>query len=144
MQIAQAGQALGASYRFGERVGSGAVGEVWTVTSTDGGELGLNLSRFDGKELEGTGAVALKKLTPQASAVLHSLMNASGAVLTPVALAAKPLKDSVAEMSWPPHRIVDAKTLHEILSAGPYQLWVDAERKEDEAEDTDEEWEPRW
>jgi len=36
MQIAQAGQALGASYRFGERVGSGAVGEVWTVTSTDG------------------------------------------------------------------------------------------------------------
>jgi hypothetical protein len=36
MQIAQAGQALGASYRFGERVGSGAVGEVWTVTSADG------------------------------------------------------------------------------------------------------------
>lgn len=36
MQITQAGQALGASYRFGERVGSGAVGEVWTVTSTDG------------------------------------------------------------------------------------------------------------
>lgn len=36
MQIAQAGQALGASYRFGERVGSGAVGDVWTVTSADG------------------------------------------------------------------------------------------------------------
>ncbi|XAS63290.1 serine/threonine-protein kinase [Micrococcaceae bacterium Sec5.8] len=36
MQIAQTGQALGASYRFGERVGSGAVGDVWTVTSADG------------------------------------------------------------------------------------------------------------
>lgn len=36
MQFTQAGQALGASYRFGERVGSGAVGEVWTVTSADG------------------------------------------------------------------------------------------------------------
>jgi hypothetical protein len=36
MQFAQTGQALGASYRFGERVGSGAVGEVWTVTATDG------------------------------------------------------------------------------------------------------------
>lgn len=36
MQFAQTGQALGASYRFGERVGSGAVGEVWTVTSADG------------------------------------------------------------------------------------------------------------
>ncbi|WP_104167026.1 serine/threonine-protein kinase [Arthrobacter sp. SX1312] len=35
MQLAQTGQALGASYRFGERVGSGAVGEVWTVTATD-------------------------------------------------------------------------------------------------------------
>ena len=36
MQFAQTGEALGASYRFGERVGSGAVGEVWTVTSADG------------------------------------------------------------------------------------------------------------
>ena len=36
MQLAQTGQALGASYRFNERVGSGAAGEVWTVTSSDG------------------------------------------------------------------------------------------------------------
>jgi serine/threonine-protein kinase len=36
MQLARTGEALGASYRFGERVGSGAVGEVWTVTSGDG------------------------------------------------------------------------------------------------------------
>ncbi|KAD3456063.1 protein kinase [Arthrobacter yangruifuii] len=36
MQFAQTGQALGASYRFGELVGSGAVGEVWTVTSIEG------------------------------------------------------------------------------------------------------------
>jgi serine/threonine-protein kinase len=36
MQFAQTGQALGASYRFGERVGSGAVGEVWTITSAEG------------------------------------------------------------------------------------------------------------
>lgn len=34
MQLAQTGEALGASYRFGERVGSGAIGEVWTVTVT--------------------------------------------------------------------------------------------------------------
>ncbi|KAK0620115.1 hypothetical protein B0T14DRAFT_520617 [Immersiella caudata] len=125
---------------------SGPTSEGWlTVTTTDGGELGFNLSRFDDEELEGTGAVLLRKLTPQASAVLHALMNASGAVLTPVALAAKPLNSDVADMHWPPHRIVDAGTLHEILSGGPYQLWVKAERKEDDMEDSDEEyWEERW
>ena len=36
MQLAQTGEALGASYRFVKRVGAGAVGEVWTVTSADG------------------------------------------------------------------------------------------------------------
>ncbi|MDI2033291.1 serine/threonine-protein kinase [Paenarthrobacter nitroguajacolicus] len=45
MQLAQTGQALGASYRFGERVGSGAVGEVWTVTSTDGRTLAAKVLR---------------------------------------------------------------------------------------------------
>jgi serine/threonine protein kinase len=45
MQITQAGQALGASYRFSERVGSGAVGEVWTVTSTDGETLAAKVLR---------------------------------------------------------------------------------------------------
>ncbi|MGO4432675.1 serine/threonine-protein kinase [Paenarthrobacter sp. RAF9] len=45
MQMAQTGQALGASYRFGERVGSGAVGEVWTVTSTDGRTLAAKVLR---------------------------------------------------------------------------------------------------
>jgi len=36
MEFAQTGQALGASYRFGERLGTGAVGEVWTVLAADG------------------------------------------------------------------------------------------------------------
>ena len=45
MQLAQTGQALGASYRFGERVGSGAVGEVWTVTSADGRTLAAKVLR---------------------------------------------------------------------------------------------------
>ncbi|CEA06771.1 Serine/threonine-protein kinase PK-1 [Arthrobacter saudimassiliensis] len=45
MQFAQTGQALGASYRFGERVGSGAVGEVWTVTTADGGTLAAKVLR---------------------------------------------------------------------------------------------------
>ncbi|WP_314195897.1 serine/threonine-protein kinase [uncultured Arthrobacter sp.] len=45
MQFAQAGEALGASYRFGERVGSGAVGEVWTVTSADGRTLAAKVLR---------------------------------------------------------------------------------------------------
>jgi serine/threonine-protein kinase len=45
MQLAQTGQALGASYRFGERVGSGAVGEVWTVTSAGGGTLAAKVLR---------------------------------------------------------------------------------------------------
>ncbi|WP_394251270.1 serine/threonine-protein kinase [Arthrobacter pityocampae] len=45
MQLAQTGQALGASYRFGERVGSGAVGEVWTVTSTDDRVLAAKVLR---------------------------------------------------------------------------------------------------
>jgi serine/threonine-protein kinase len=45
MQFAQTGQALGASYRFGERVGSGAVGEVWTVTAADGRTLAAKVLR---------------------------------------------------------------------------------------------------
>ncbi|MDR6986388.1 serine/threonine-protein kinase [Paenarthrobacter nitroguajacolicus] len=45
MHLAQTGQALGASYRFGERVGSGAVGEVWTVTATDGRTLAAKVLR---------------------------------------------------------------------------------------------------
>jgi len=45
MSLAQTGQALGASYRFGERVGSGAVGEVWTVHSADGRTLAAKVLR---------------------------------------------------------------------------------------------------
>ena len=45
MQLAQTGQALGASYRFGERIGSGAVGEVWTVTSVEGGTFAAKVLR---------------------------------------------------------------------------------------------------
>ena len=45
MQFAQTGQALGASYRFGERVGSGAVGEVWTITTVDGRTLAAKVLR---------------------------------------------------------------------------------------------------
>jgi serine/threonine-protein kinase len=45
MQFAQTGEALGASYRFGERVGSGAVGEVWTVISADGRTLAAKVLR---------------------------------------------------------------------------------------------------
>ncbi|MBP3037629.1 serine/threonine protein kinase [Arthrobacter sp. zg-ZUI100] len=45
MHLAQMGEALGASYRFGERVGSGAVGEVWTVTSADGQTLAAKVLR---------------------------------------------------------------------------------------------------
>ncbi|KAM7184956.1 hypothetical protein V8F20_011993 [Naviculisporaceae sp. PSN 640] len=117
---------------------SGPTKDGWlTVTTSDGGELGLNFSRFDGKELEGTGAVALRKITPEVSGVLHALMEESGAVLTPVGLAARPLSEDVADLSWPHHQIVDADTLHGILSGGAYQLWVEAERKEEEEEDDD-------
>ncbi|KQR01953.1 serine/threonine protein kinase [Arthrobacter sp. Leaf141] len=45
MQFAQTGEALGASYRFGERVGSGAVGEVWTITAADGRTLAAKVLR---------------------------------------------------------------------------------------------------
>ena len=45
MKFAQTGEALGASYRFGERVGSGAVGEVWTVTSADGSTFAAKVLR---------------------------------------------------------------------------------------------------
>ena len=46
MQLAQTGEALGASYRFSGRVGSGAVGEVWTVTAAaDGRTLAAKVLR---------------------------------------------------------------------------------------------------
>ena len=58
--------------------------------------------------------------------------------MTPVALAAKPLEEKIAEMSWVPHRVVDAKTLHQILSDGAFKLWVNAERKVDADDNFDE------
>ena len=117
----------------------------FTVKTTDGGELGFNFSRFDGEAAAGTGALGLRQVTPQASAVLHRLMEVSGAVLTPVALTAKPLREDIAEISWVPHRVVDSETLHGILSPGAFELWTKAERKDDAANDSDEEPStPRW
>lgn len=119
---------------------SGPTSDGWlTATTTDGGELGFNFSRFDGEEAEGTGALALRKVTSQASDILHRLMNVSRAVLAPVALTARPLEENIAEMSWVPHRVVDAKTLHQILSDGAFELWVKADRKVDALDDSDEE-----
>jgi hypothetical protein len=108
-----------------------------TVKTTDGGELGFNFSRFDGKEVQGTGAVNLRRVTPQASSLLHRLMEVSGAVLTPVALAAKPLSEDVAKVSWVPHQVVDSKRLHEVLSGGAFDLWAKAANKM--PDDSDEE-----
>jgi hypothetical protein len=48
------------------------------------------------------------------------------------------LEEKIAEMSWVPHRIVDAKTLHQILSDGAFKLWVNAERKVDADDNSDE------
>ncbi|KAK0715372.1 hypothetical protein B0H67DRAFT_580579 [Lasiosphaeris hirsuta] len=118
-----------------------------TVTTADGGEVGFNFSRFDDEKLQGTGAIALRRVTAQASALLHRLMEASGAVLTPVRLVAKPLSEKVMEISWPPHRIVDAETIHGILSAGAFDLWKKAEGEADVGDDADSDGEastPQW
>ncbi|KXX77782.1 hypothetical protein MMYC01_204091 [Madurella mycetomatis] len=106
-----------------------------TVTTADGGELAFNLGRADEAEVKGTGALALRKIKPQASALLHRFMEASGAVLSPVALAAKPLPDRISS-EWVHHRVIDAETLHGVLSAGAFEMWVNAERKaRDESDD---------
>jgi len=43
VQLAQAGEALGASYRFVRRLGSGAIGEVWAVENAHGEEFAAKL-----------------------------------------------------------------------------------------------------
>jgi len=61
-------------------------------------------------------------------------------VLMPVALAAKPLEGKVADMSWVRHRVVDAQSLHWVLSEGAYEHWVRADRgriDEDDEDDVD-------
>ncbi|KAK5654745.1 hypothetical protein OQA88_7070 [Cercophora sp. LCS_1] len=124
---------LGATIESKEVLGSGGrlsgpTEDNWrTLRTADGGDLGFNLSRFDGEAIEGTGTIFLRRITPEASAALHRLMEISGAVLTPIALAAKPLQDEIAS-KWVGHRVVDAENLHEILVAGSYDLWVKAER----------------
>lgn len=45
MELARSGEALGARYRFVERVGADAVGEVWTVSSKDQVTLAAKLLR---------------------------------------------------------------------------------------------------
>ena len=117
---------------------TGPTADGWlTATTADGGEIGFNFIRFDDERIQGTGAIALRRVTTQASALLHQLMETSGAVLTPVRLAAKPLSEEVIEIEWPPHRIVDAETFHAILSAGAFDLWNKAERKSDMDDDMD-------
>jgi len=127
---------LGDSGKLSERTSDGWV----TVTTADGGEVSFNFCRFDNEPAEGTGALALRKCTPQTSYILHRLMLTSGAVLMPVALAAKPLEGKVADMSWVRHRVVDAQSLHWVLSEGAYEHWVRADRgrvNEDDEDDVD-------
>lgn len=88
-----------------------------TVTATDGGSLGFDFFPPGRRwEMKGTAAVALRKVTPQVSAILHRLMEASGAVLSPVALAAKELPEEI-RAKWAEHQVVDVDTLHSILAA---------------------------
>lgn len=47
VELARSGEALGARYRFMERGGSGAVGEVWTVGTGDGRVLAAKLLRTE-------------------------------------------------------------------------------------------------
>ncbi|KAL2117682.1 hypothetical protein VTJ04DRAFT_7342 [Mycothermus thermophilus] len=117
---------------------SGLTKDGWyTVTaSRDGGELGFNLSRAEEEEeLNGTGAVALRKVTPQVTEILHRFMEASGAVLAPVALAAKPLPKDVRRCCIR-HRVVNPDELYEILSGGAYKLWLQVDKRSDEEKES--------
>ncbi|KAL1844188.1 hypothetical protein VTJ49DRAFT_3844 [Mycothermus thermophilus] len=118
---------------------SGLTDDGWyTVTAAgDGGELGLNLSRAEEEELEGTGALALRKVTPQVTGILHRFMAAADVVLAPVALAAKALPKAVQDgPSWLEHRVVDPSELYGILSGGAYELWLQADRRSDEEKES--------
>jgi hypothetical protein len=93
------------------------------TASEDGGKLGFSLSRAAEEELNGTGAVALRKVTSQVTGILHQFMEASGAVLALVALAAKPLPKDVRRCRmWIKHRVVNSDELYQILSGGVYKL----------------------
>jgi hypothetical protein len=51
-------------------------------------------------------------------------MAATGGVLTPVGLAARPLDEEIADM-WVPHRVVaDSETLYSILAGGAFRFWT--------------------
>ena len=100
-----------------------------TVTTTDGGSLGFDFfPPYRRWETKGTAAVALQKVTPQVSAVLHRFMEASGAVLSPLALVAKELPEEI-RAKWVKHRAVDVDTLHSILAAGAFSWWEEAGKK---------------
>ncbi|KAL2269348.1 hypothetical protein VTJ83DRAFT_1532 [Remersonia thermophila] len=118
---------------------SGPTDNGWyAVTAAgDGGELGLNLSRAEEEELKGTGAVALRKVTPQVTAILHRFMAAADAVLAPVALAARPLPQAVQDApEWLEHRVVDCDELHAMLSGGAYKVWLEADKREAEEKES--------
>jgi hypothetical protein len=111
---------------------SGPTDGWYTVTAPDDdGELGLYLSLPNQDEaLERTGALALRKVTPKVTDILHRFMAATGVALGPVALVATPLPQNIRNHDHClDHCVVDAEALYEILSGGPYKLWLQSDKR---------------
>jgi hypothetical protein len=95
----------------------------WTTADTpDNGKIDFNFTRFPqgvATAEENTGAIVIRKVTPQVAALLHRLMAVVDLVLLPMFLAANPLPDNIA-CHFDQCRVVSPEELYDTLSTGAY------------------------
>ncbi|KAH7245656.1 hypothetical protein BKA59DRAFT_437847 [Fusarium tricinctum] len=95
----------------------------WTTADTpDNGKIDFNFTRFPqgvATGEENTGAIVIRKVTPQVAALLHRLMAVVDLVLLPMLLVANPLPDNIA-CHFDQCRVVSPEELYETLSTGAY------------------------
>jgi hypothetical protein len=95
----------------------------FVVFSTAGGEMAINLSRMDPDDLEGSGLVELRKVTPDIVDILHQFLEKGGMVIAPLGLSAGEVEVPADKYPWPKHKPVTSEELYEILEDGAYERW---------------------
>jgi len=95
----------------------------YTAFTTSGGEMAINFSREDPNNLEGSGLVELRKLTPDIVDVLHKFLKNGGMVIAPLGLSAGKVEVPADKYPWPEHNPVTSEELFEILKVGAYGRW---------------------
>lgn len=103
--------------------------EGWiTISTSDAGKVGFKFDRFDEVSDDISGVVALRKISPIVSDVLYCFLLERKLILLPPAIIVSE-EPKVAE-GRKTHLVHSSFELHEILTPGPYNWWLNGETGE--------------